>query len=78
MPVMDNLNTHTIACLYGTFAPDEEAKRIKDRLEIHYTPKHGAVATDTRAGTDEEGGGGMKPETEQGSVKNQLAVYNGR
>jgi transposase len=27
--------------LYETFQP-EEAKRIKDRLEIHYTPKHGS------------------------------------
>ncbi|MDR0758797.1 MAG: transposase [Treponema sp.] len=39
--VMDNLNTHSIASLYETFAP-EEAKRIKDKLEIHYTPKHGS------------------------------------
>jgi hypothetical protein len=41
--VMDNLNTHSIASLYETFPP-EEAKRIKDRLEIHYTPKHGRQA----------------------------------
>jgi hypothetical protein len=34
-------NTHSIASLYETF-PAEEAKRIKDRLEIHYTPKHGS------------------------------------
>jgi transposase len=39
--VMDNLNTHTPASLYDTFEP-EEAKRIRDRLEIHYTPKHGS------------------------------------
>ena len=39
--VMDNLNTHTIASLYKRFPP-REAKRIKDRLEIHYTPKHGS------------------------------------
>ena len=39
--VMDNLNTHTPASLYDTFPPDE-AKRIADRLEIHYTPKHGS------------------------------------
>jgi transposase len=39
--VMDNLNTHTPASLYETFEP-EEAKRIRDRLEIHYTPKHGS------------------------------------
>lgn len=39
--VMDNLNTHTTASLYKTFPP-EEAKRLADRLEIHYTPKHGS------------------------------------
>lgn len=39
--VMDNLNTHTWASLYKRFDP-AEAKRIKDRLEIHYTPKHGS------------------------------------
>jgi len=37
--VLDNLNTHTGASLYATFPP-AEAKRILDRLEIHYTPKH--------------------------------------
>ncbi|MDR3341185.1 MAG: transposase [Treponema sp.] len=37
----DNLNTHTPASLYETFAP-EEMKRIRDRLEIHHTPKHGS------------------------------------
>ena len=39
--VEDNLNTHTPAALYSAFAP-EEAKRIWDRLEFHYTPKHGS------------------------------------
>jgi transposase len=39
--VMDNLNTHTIGSLYETFSP-EEAGRIRDKLEIHYTPKHGS------------------------------------
>ena len=39
--VMDNLNTHTPASLYKAFTP-EEAKRLADRLEIHYTPKHGS------------------------------------
>ena len=37
--VLDNLNTHTGASLYRTFPPGE-AKRILDRLEFHYTPKH--------------------------------------
>jgi hypothetical protein len=39
--VQDNLNTHTPAALYEVFAP-AEAKRILDRLEFHYTPKHGS------------------------------------
>jgi DDE superfamily endonuclease len=39
--VMDNLNTHTIAALYETFAP-AEARSLAERLEIHYTPKHGS------------------------------------
>jgi hypothetical protein len=39
--VMDNLNTHTPASLYEAFEP-AEAKRLADRLEIHYTPKHGS------------------------------------
>jgi transposase len=39
--VMDNLNTHAGSSLYETFEP-AEAKRILDRLEIHYTPKHGS------------------------------------
>ena len=39
--VMDNLNTHTGASFYETF-PHEVARRLFDRLEIHYTPKHGS------------------------------------
>lgn len=39
--VMDNLNTHTPASLYKVFEP-EEARRIANKLEIHYTPKHGS------------------------------------
>ena len=39
--VMDNLNTHHPASLYEAFPP-EEARRIGERLEIHYTPKHGS------------------------------------
>jgi hypothetical protein len=39
--VLDNLNTHTPGALYATFPP-AEAKRIWDKLEIHYTPKHGS------------------------------------
>jgi hypothetical protein len=39
--VMDNLNTHTIASLYETF-PAAEALGLAQRLEVHYTPKHGS------------------------------------
>jgi transposase len=39
--VMDNLNTHTGASLYEIFEPSE-ARRLLDRLQIHYTPKHGS------------------------------------
>jgi hypothetical protein len=39
--VEDNLNTHTPAALYEALPP-AEAKRILDRLEFHYTPKHGS------------------------------------
>ena len=39
--VLDNLNIHSPASLYEAFPP-AEAKRLADRLEIHYTPKHGS------------------------------------
>ena len=39
--VMDNLNTHTKASLYKAFEP-AEAMRIANKLEIHFTPKHGS------------------------------------
>lgn len=39
--VMDNLNTHSPASLYEAFPP-EEARRLVEKLEIHYTPKHGS------------------------------------
>src|SRR5262249_57827763 len=39
--VMDTLNTHKPAALYEAFAP-AEARRLLERLEIHYTPKHGS------------------------------------
>lgn len=39
--VMDNLNTHTISSLYRAFPP-QEALRIAQKLEIHFTPKHGS------------------------------------
>ena len=39
--VMDNLNTHAISSLYETFTA-KEAFRLAQRLEIHFTPKHGS------------------------------------
>jgi hypothetical protein len=39
--VLDNLNTHKPASLYETFAP-AEAHRLRQKLEFHYTPKHGS------------------------------------
>jgi len=39
--VLDNLNTHTAAALYETL-PAAEARRLLQKLEFHYTPKHGS------------------------------------
>lgn len=39
--VMDNLNTHSPASLYEAFEP-AEARRLAEKLEVHYTPKHGS------------------------------------
>jgi len=39
--VQDNLNTHKPASLYEAFPP-EEARRLVERFEWHYTPKHGS------------------------------------
>ena len=39
--VMDNLNTHALSSFYKAFSP-EEAFRLSQKLEIHYTPKHGS------------------------------------
>lgn len=39
--MMDNLNTHSPASFYEAFAP-QEARRLTERLEFHFTPKHGS------------------------------------
>jgi len=39
--VQDNLNTHTVGSLYEAYSP-ETARALAERLEIHYTPKHGS------------------------------------
>jgi hypothetical protein len=39
--VQDNLNTHTPGSLYEAFPP-AEARRLAEKLELHYTPTHGS------------------------------------
>lgn len=39
--VLDNLNTHCISSLYEAFVP-AKARRLAERLEMHYTPEHGS------------------------------------
>jgi hypothetical protein len=39
--VLDQLNTHSPAALYEAFPP-AEARRLTEKLEIHYTPRHGS------------------------------------
>ena len=39
--IQDNLNTHAAASLYGAF-PAAEARRLVERFDGHYTPKHGS------------------------------------
>ncbi len=39
--VCDNLSTHGPACLYNSFEP-EEARRLVEKIEWHYTPEHGS------------------------------------
>lgn len=39
--VLDNLNTHSLASFYETFEP-AEARRLAERFELHFTPKHGS------------------------------------
>ena len=39
--VLDNLNTHSLQSFYETF-PAQEARRLCERFEFHYTPKHGS------------------------------------
>ena len=59
--VQDNLNTHKPASLYEAF-PAPEARRLVERFEWHYTPKHGswqnAEPRARRAGWPGRGGGG--------------------
>ena len=49
--VQDNLNTHKPASLYEAFPP-VEARRIAERFEWHYTPKHGSSRCEFSCKTD--------------------------
>ncbi len=51
--VMDQLNTHTPGSLYEAFPP-AEAKRLANKLEIHYTPKHGSWVRPDEASSIQE------------------------
>lgn len=62
--VMDNLNTHSAASLYEAFEP-AEARRLAERLEIVYTPKHGSwlnVAEVELAALEKQAIGGRLPD----------------
>jgi hypothetical protein len=49
--VQDNLSTHSGGRLYEAFAP-ETARRILDRIEFHYTPKHGSWLNMAETGSE--------------------------
>ena len=69
--VMDNLNTHGPASLYEAFAP-AEARRLIEKLEIVYTPKHGSwlnVAEVELAVLEKQSIGGRVPDRESLSTR---------
>jgi hypothetical protein len=63
--VQDHLNTHDGASLYEAFAP-QEARRLLDKIEFHYTPKHGSWLNMAETGI-----GIMKRQCLQGRLDNQ-------
>ena len=88
--VMDNLNTHHPASLYEAFEP-AEARRIAERLEIHYTPKHGSWLNmaeieigvlsmsgppHPRSGGPAAGGGGVAGSAQPGGGASGLALHH--
>ena len=69
--VMDNLNTHGPASLYEAFEP-AEARRLIEKLEIVYTPKHGSwlnVAEVELAVMEKQSIGGRVPDRESLSTR---------
>jgi hypothetical protein len=77
LPVMANLNTHNAASLYETFAPDE-AKRIKDKLEIHYTPKHGSRLNMAEIELNVINNHGLSGRIPTIGMREEVAVWNRR
>jgi transposase len=78
IPVMDNLNTHSIASLYETFQA-EEARRLRDKPEIHYTPKHGSWLNMAEIELNEINNHGLSariPTIEQ--MRKEAAAWNDR
>src|SRR5208337_2609290 len=77
--VQDNLSTHTTASLYEAF-PAAEARRLVERFEWHYTPKHGSwldMAESEHAGTD-PGSRRLGTTPQQTSRQGRLAIHNRR
>jgi transposase len=71
--VMDNLNTHGPASLYEAFEP-AEARRLMEKLEIVYTPKHGSwlnVAEVELAVLEKQSIGGRVPDRESLSTRSK-------
>ncbi len=76
--VMDNLNTHKLASLYEAFEP-AEARRLLERLEIHYTPKHGTPVPQPphrRHPNPDPRSAGLGATKKQGQVPHRLAIHD--
>jgi len=59
--VCDNLNTHKVASFYEAFEP-KQARPLAERLEMHYTPKHGTV---NEMPTRKQWIGSLRPKTQE-------------
>ena len=73
--VTDNLNTHETASLYKAFKPDE-ARRLAERFEWHYTPKHGSWLDMAEIETGVMGRQALaKPLPDMESFKEQVRIW---
>lgn len=74
--VLDNLNTHTPAALYEVFAPPE-ARRLLQKLEFHYTPKHASWLNMAEIEFSVMLGQGLKRRiADQATLEKELAAYS--